>query len=107
MTVSTTVNEGTTSYVTASFYDNNDVLAVPTTIQYRIDCLTNNQQVKDWTSVTADSAVTITISSTENALINQRQSTETRVVTIKATYGSGDEVTEEYQYGVTNLNFIT
>lgn len=107
MTILTSINEATTSYVSASFKNAAGALEAPSSVVYRIDCLTNKQQILDWTATSAASSITITVSALQNAIINQRHPSEQRYITIKATYAGSEQVTEEYHYEVVNLNFLT
>lgn len=100
----TTVNEGSTAYLTANFKDKDSVLAAPTTISYRIDCLTNGSEVKDDTAFTpAASSIEIELTKTDNALINQANYAERRLVTVTGTYGDDDEIIQEYEYDLINM----
>lgn len=42
--------------------------ATPTTVHYRIDNLSRQQQVKDWTSVSPSTSASITVASSENTI---------------------------------------
>jgi hypothetical protein len=97
------VNEGTTAYLTVEFTDKNGAAAAPSSISYRIDCETNDEQVRDDTPVTPGTSVEITLTSGDNEIIDGSHSLEKRVVTITAIYGEDDEVSDEYKYQVKNL----
>ena len=98
-----TVNEKSTSYVSVSFVDKTGAQATPTSVTYRLDCATNSQQIIDWTSVSPAASLEIQISSTQNAIINQQNDTERRVVTVRAVYGASDELHAEHYFIVQNL----
>ena len=51
--------------------------ATPTTVHYRIDNLSTKNEVKDWTSVTPGTSVSISVASTENVI--DGGSTETSI----------------------------
>ena len=106
----TTVNEGTSSWLTVSFKDKAGALAAPVAVNYRIDCLTTDTMVRDWTPVgTPLSVVEIALTSDDNDIITPANPVETRRVTIEAIYGIGDtdKATSEYDYVVRNLTGIT
>lgn len=42
--------------------------ATPTTVHYRIDNLTSRNEVKDWTSVSPSTSVSITVAASENVI---------------------------------------
>lgn len=97
------VNEGSTAYLTVTFLDKAGAQAAPTSISYRIDCLTNAQEVKDDTAVVAGASVEITLTPADNAIIAAANSQERRLVTVTATYGASDAVKADYEYRVRNL----
>lgn len=100
-------NENSTSYIDVEFRDKDDVLQAPTSARYRIDCLTNDSQVLDWTSIPSPtSQETITISKTHNAIINAVNAFERRIVTIEATYGADDGLNHTVKYQVNGLNNV-
>ena len=100
----TTVNEGSTSYLTVNFKDKDGVLAAPTSIEYRIDCITTGTAIKEATPVSPPaSSVEIEIDSTENAIQDQDNNSERRLVTVTGTYGTEDKIVEEHEYDVINM----
>lgn len=98
------INEKSRCYLTVAFYDKDGNAAIPTSATYRIDCVTNNTQVKDDSSLTPGSSIEIPITSSDNAIIAITNTLERRKVTVEAVYGSGDEVHDEYEYYVKNLS---
>lgn len=100
---SETINEGSTGYLTVDFKDKDGTLEAPTSISYRIDCLTNGQEVKTDTSVTPASSVEIELTKTDNAIINQNNNSERRLVTVTGTYSADDAIVEEFEYNVKNM----
>lgn len=101
-----TVNEGTTAYVTATFRDKAGTLAQPSTVTYRIDCISNRQQVRDDTSATPGTSVEITLTAADNAVIDSTKPRELRRVTVTGSYGAADAVVEQYDYWVRNLRNV-
>jgi len=100
-----TFNEGGTGYINADFQDKNKTSQVPTSARYRIDCKTNSVEVLDWTAIANPQSVhEITITSADNAIIDQTQEVETKEITVEATYGAGDVIPGQVAYGVKNLN---
>ena len=102
-----TVNEGSTAYVTATFRNKAGVVALPTGVTYRIDCITSGTQVRDTTSATPATSVEITLTPADNAILDPRRSRELRRVTVTGTYGDSDAVREQYDYWVRNLSQVT
>lgn len=99
-----TVNEGSTAYVTATFRDKAGQLAQPTSVSYRIDCVSNGQQIVDDTSATPGTSVEITLSAAHNAILDPKRARELRRVTVTGSYGADDAVVEQYDYWVRNLS---
>lgn len=100
------VNEGTKAVLTVTFRDENDALAAPTSIRYRIDDEKDGEstEVLDWTSVAAASSVDISITSSQNAILNDDDEDEIRTVTVEATHGAGDLLTGEYTFRLKSLS---
>lgn len=61
------VQEGSSFTATAYFRENGTATA-PTTAKYRIDDLTNDTVVTDWTPLTPAASIEITITATENGI---------------------------------------
>lgn len=99
------VNEDTTSYLTLRFFDASGAPATPAAVQYRVDCLTNGRQVRDWTPVAGSLADTIQIVLTpgDNAILSQANAGEQRAVQIIASYGAGEQFHGEHLYEIDNL----
>ena len=77
--------------------------ATPTTIHYRIDCLTTGREVADWTSVAAASNATIAVTGTHNAILNDCNSRETKQLTVMVDDGLATQYREAVTWTVENL----
>jgi len=99
------INEGSTAFLTISFYNKLGVLAVPTSATYRIDDVATSTAIKATTPLVGGSSVELTISPTENRILSQANEYETREVTIIADFGAGEQMTSSMRYRVTNLLF--
>ena len=102
-----TIDEESSAYLTVTFKDKDGQPAAPSSASYRIDCLTNDQEVRADTDLTPAPSVEIHLDSNDNAIINQDKQTETRLVTVKATYGANDGINAPYKYNVRNLKKVT
>lgn len=92
-------NEGTTTFLETTHLNKDKVLAAPTTLQYRIDDITNNREVLDYTNVsTPGTTNTIEITAAQNALNGRAQGRELRQVTVKATDSAGSIVQDVFYY---------
>ena len=101
------INEGSSGDLTASFFDSAGQTDVPTTVTVQIQCLTNNEEIRAEQSVTPASSILITLTPTENRIINQANQKERRRVTVKTTYGANDALNDHYDYLVHNLSQVT
>ena len=100
------VNERSSFTATAKFYADTAApwtLAAPTTVQYRIDCLETRYPVRDWTSVTAASSVSIAVASADNAIIDNAHQREKRMLTVMADSGLSTQSQATYEWNVINL----
>lgn len=90
----------------AKFYDDTLdpwTLSAPTTVSYRIDCLTTGYPVRDWTIVSSGSSVTLPISSSDNAILDNTQSREKKLLTVLANSGLSTQCQSTYAWQVVNL----
>jgi hypothetical protein len=104
----TTINEGQTSYISLAFTDQNGDPLTPTAITYRIDDEASETNLLAETDVLVPaSSVEIKIPPEINELVSGDSSTEIRVATIEATYGTDDAVVAEVKWCIRNLRFRT
>lgn len=102
------INERTTRYLTATFFDKAKVLSQPSSVSYRVDCLTTGLSVRAWTVVTPGTSVEIVLDAGDNSLRVPSNARELRRVTVVATYGAGnaDQVVVENDYEVRKVRFL-
>jgi hypothetical protein len=79
-------------------------LSAPGSVDFRIDCITNNQEVLDWTSVTADDTVSIAIASLYNAIITTTNASEIKQLTVTGDRGQTFQCTAQKRWTVVNLD---
>ena len=105
----TVVHEETTFPVTAYFRDRASKSgATPTTIHYRVDCLTTKREITDWTLVsTPAQSNSITITTTENQILDDGHNREKKQITIKLDSGLSTQVIKSKTWIVENLQGIT
>jgi hypothetical protein len=97
------IGEGSRHVLTATFRDRATAANVtPTNCYYRLDCLTTGREVLDWTSVSADDVITLTITPTQNTLQSQCNSEERKRVTVAADYGLSTQFVDHIEYDVEN-----
>src|SRR5690242_9231690 len=84
----TRVKEGSSFSVTANFRTRSTGTATtPTTIHYRLDCLTTCTEIADWTSVTPASSATIAVTGEDNEIQNNGNGYERKQLTVVADQG--------------------
>lgn len=100
------VNEGTTTIITVSFYNENNEPITPDSVIYRLDDIYSGTEIKDDTSITPGESVDITISSTENRIVNRNRPVEKRIMSVKYTYaGNSKTGYDSYIYMIQNLDY--
>lgn len=96
------VSAGSTAYLTATFRDKTGALAVPSTVTYKVDCLTTGTVILASTSATASSSVEFTLTPTINTIQTSTNQKEVRRVTVTGSYGASDAIVAVYDYVVIN-----
>ncbi len=91
-----------------SFKDSKGIPVTPTSVVYRVDDVSSETKViEDATIYPSSSTFTITIPSTSNALLDQANDREERVVTISVYYGTISRKNLEHRYVIKNLAEIS
>lgn len=101
------VKERSAITVTAYFRDAADAAEAPTTIHYRIDDLSTNVRITDWTSVSAASSASISITAAENKINNHWNEFERRQITVSADKGLDGETRDTATWLVENIGGFT
>lgn len=100
----TRVNEGSSFTATAAFRTRSTAAATtPTTVHYRIDCMTTGTELSALTSVSAASSVSLSITGTHNAIQNDGNDYEVKQLTVVTDSGLSTQQTEAVQWRVENL----
>ena len=98
-----TVTEGSSAQLTVTFYNTAGEAATPTSATYKVtDKLSGTTMLSQANISPISSAVTLDLTPATNTLVHQEYKTETRVVTVVAVYGNGDQIVSEYEYLVAN-----
>ena len=85
----TRFKEGDNFTLTANFRQvSTKTAAIPVSVHYRIDCLTTQKQIKDWTAVSAASEVSITVNTSMVKYFNR---TERKRITVASDKGTDTE----------------
>jgi hypothetical protein len=96
--------EGSAFTATADFRTRSTAAAsTPTTIHYRIDCLTSGKEIADWTSVSAASSASISITGAHNAIQSDANDYEIKQLTVVADKDLATQHRERILWTVENL----
>lgn len=102
------VREQSQHTIEVTFRDRATIANVtPTNIRYRIDDLASGAVILDWTAVSADDEITLTITPTQNALQSQCSREEVRQVSVAADYGLSTQFIDSITYEVENVAGVT
>ncbi len=99
------IPEGSAASFAVKVYDDaTDVwsLSVPTSLQYRVDNPATGTQITDWTTVSADDEVTITLNGSAQLLSDQCNPEEPRQITVRANTGLSTQCQQSYRWAVVN-----
>jgi len=98
------INEGSALDLELTHLDKNKVLQIPTELRYRIDDLSNNLEVLDWTIVPAPGSTnTITLTDTQNALFSRSLRRQKMQVSVKTTSNTGAVLQEDFIYEIIRI----
>ena len=101
------VNEKTTTWITINFKDKAGAPASPDSMVYQIDCLTSGVAIKAPVTVTfPGTSPEVKVDSIDNAIQVPTNQREYRRMTVTAIFG-GDVVTDQFDWAINNLSFIT
>ena len=94
-------NESTKATITVRCFDRASQPVTPTTLRYRLDCLTSRRVIQDWTDLTpADTAVIEFITSIEN----RANAVERKAITVEADTGISTVFADDGEFEVRRLS---
>jgi hypothetical protein len=101
------VPEGANFTATVNFKDAASATAsAPATVHYRIDCLTTNTKVLDWTSVTPGDSVSIVIAGSYSAIVTSTNAEERKQLTVAGDKATASECIDQKIWIVRNDNLV-
>lgn len=107
--VANRVNERSATAFTANFYDDSTgawVATAPTSARYRIDNPDSSTPVLDWTSLSAATSNSITVTGAQNAIVCDSNREERRQLLVEATY-AGTTWSATKDWYIKNLSGLT
>ena len=96
------VPEGSSISFTVRFYEG-ATLTAPTTIRYRVDDVYSDDNVVDWTTVTATATATISVAASLNVMIDEDRRVERKVLTVEANNGTSTARNGSAYFDVVNV----
>jgi hypothetical protein len=100
----TIVKEGSGFNIIANFRTRETSAAdTPTTARYRLDCLSSGTEILGWTTVTAAAEVTIPVTGTQNAIVDDVNDFEVKQMIVESDTSASDQFRERITWRVTNL----
>lgn len=100
-----TTNEGSSLSVVVKFWDDGTetwTANIPTNVYYRLDDI-NGNQITGWTNVTTGSSVTIALTGTQNAIVDDCKDYESKQLTVMANRGVTGQYQDAFVFKVRNL----
>jgi len=98
------ISEGSGFTATASFRTRaTKAASTPTTVKYRLDCLSTGRTLADWTTATPASSVSIPITGTHNAIQSDANDQEVKQLTVMADESLSTQVRQSVRWTVDNL----
>lgn len=77
--------------------------STPTTIHYRLDCVTTQRELLAWTSVSAASSVSLAITGAQNAIQSDCNDYEWKQLTVKVDDGLSTQHVDVKKWRIGNL----
>ena len=107
MSLADKANEDSAAWLTVSFFDPDGDPEAPDSVSYRVDCLTTGNAIRAETSVSPASEIEIVMEASDNAIQDQTNDVERRLVTVVATDSEGRTQKSAFVYVVRNLRKVT
>lgn len=102
ITIPKPIVEERNGFTATSYYRDGDAGSAPTTARYRIDCLTTNTTLVDWTSLTPGESIAIAVASGTNRIISNSNRFEKKQLTVAADHGTSTETRDVVNWKVRN-----
>ena len=100
------VQEGDSFAVDAYFRDRATAAAdAPTTVHFRVDCLTTGKVLADWTLAAAGESVSVLVDSAYNVIQSRCNMRERKQLTVRADKDTSSQVSNRVIWTVRNQDF--
>jgi hypothetical protein len=101
------VKEGDGHTITVTWKDGFGAPFAPSTVRYRVDCMTTGTERIAWTALATTSPLTLGIPGSANNIVSPANASEVKQVTIQANAGLDDQKTLLAEYVVPNNDFVS
>ena len=98
-----TIRERSPVFLTVNFTDENNNPVTPLTVDWRLDDVSNGQEVLDWQSETPANPLTFTVPAANNTIIDDSRDSELKEVVVRVDNGAQTEAHETIRYTVENI----
>lgn len=99
--------EGSAFQGTVNFRDRaTGTASTPSSVKYRIDCLTTGKEIRGWTTMAAASTATVSVTASDNELVSQGNSYERRQLTISADHDASGQHRGTVVWRVENIRGV-
>ena len=99
----TITNEGSSFTATAGFRVG-DAATAPTTAKYRIDCITTNTVLQDWTSLSVAASISIAVTATHQAIQSDGNRVELKQMIVASDPDTATQTRNLVQWKVRNAS---
>lgn len=101
------ISENSEITVTVTRRDSGGNLTAPTTLEWRLKCLTTNQVLSDWTTVTSPQAQqSVTVAASLNAIQDDSNPYEDKEIAFRVNSGASGEEIQVDRYRVRNWSAV-
>jgi hypothetical protein len=100
-------NERTQVRKTIVVRDSIGDLVLPSTMRWRLDCVTTGQSVLGWQSGAAAASQVIEVPAGANVIINDANAFETKRLTVQFNWGTDAQISQYVEWDVLNNEFYT
>lgn len=102
----TKVNEKSPIFITVTFKDETGALITPTTVDWRLDDISNKSEISDWAALTPSNPLSFTIPPASNSIIDVSRLEEIKEVVIRTDNTLVGESHTPHRYTVINIQGV-
>lgn len=101
------MKERSTAWVSVKLLGKNGGTEVPSAVTYRVDCLTNQTNLRPFTPITPAADFEVELGADETQVLNRANATETKRVTISAIFATQqDRIVETFDFKVERVDTL-